>query len=194
MINLAREIEAPELMPSAFYDLSRYPYSQIFGSSATDDEQDPLTVGASRGATLSHSDIQKLALGKEAASHAVTWLIQSMAHGTHREARHLSAPAFSYGYSHAETHKRRRSAGLFCTSASACRKDFAELVELATQHYLFDRERGCADPLYVAEELGQLKGADFSECRACARSLETWAAREREKMWKLIPAWFRLAS
>ena len=194
MINLAREIEAPELMPSAFYDLSRYPYSQIFGSSATDDEQDPLTVGASRRATLSPSDIQKLALGKEAASHAVTWLIQSMAHGTHREARHLSAPAFSYGYSHAETHKRRRSAGLICTSASACRKDFAELVELATQHYLFDRERGCADPLYVAEELGQLKGADFSECRACARSLETWAAREREKMWKLIPAWFRLAS
>ena len=67
-----------------------------------------------------------------------------------------------------------------------------ELVDLATQHYLFDRERGCGDPLYVAEELGQLKSAEFSECKACAKSLESWAGREREKMWKMVPHWFRL--
>lgn len=68
-------------------------------------------------------------------------------------------------------------------------------MELATQHYLFDREKGCADPLYVAEELGQLKSAEFeTECKACARSLESWAARERERMWRLIPGWFRLDS
>jgi hypothetical protein len=65
-------------------------------------------------------------------------------------------------------------------------------MDLATQHYLFDRERGCLDPLYVAEELGQLKSAELSECGACAKSLEAWAAREREKMWKMIPMWFRL--
>jgi len=34
-------------------------------------------------------------------------------------------------------------------------RDFSELVTLATQDYLFDRERGCTDPLYVAEELEQ---------------------------------------
>jgi len=77
-------------------------------------------------------------------------------------------------------------------SAAACRKDFSELVELATQHYLFDKEPGSNDPLYVAEELGQLKSAEFSECKACAASLEVWAARERERMWKLVPLWFRL--
>ena len=79
-----------------------------------------------------------------------------------------------------------------CISAAACRKDFSELVDLATQHYLFDRERGHSDPLYVADELGQLKGAEFSECKACAKSLESWAAKERERLWKLIPTWFRL--
>lgn len=67
-----------------------------------------------------------------------------------------------------------------------------ELVDLATNHYLFDREKGCADPLYVAEELGSLKSFEFSECRACAKSLEGWATKEREKIWKLIPHWFRL--
>jgi hypothetical protein len=67
-------------------------------------------------------------------------------------------------------------------------------VDLATQHYLFDRERGCGDPLYVAEELGQLKSAELcvSECKPCARSLEAWATKERGKIWKLIPTWFRL--
>lgn len=89
-------------------------------------------------------------------------------------------------------HIRRTSAGGICVSAAACRKDFSELVDLATQHYLFDRERGFADPLYVADELGQLKSTEFSECKACAKTLETWAAREREKIWKMIPTWYRL--
>ena len=74
----------------------------------------------------------------------------------------------------------------------ACRKEFSELVQLATQHYIFDREKGCGDPLYVAEELGQLKSAEFSECEACAGALEAWAARERQRIWKLVPSWFRL--
>ncbi len=90
------------------------------------------------------------------------------------------------------THIRKTSLGGICVSAAACRKDFSELVDLATQHYLFDRERGFCDPLYVAEELGQLKSADFSECKPCAQSLEAWASRERHKMWKMIPLWFRL--
>lgn len=46
----------------------------------------------------------------------------------------------------------------------------------------------------MAEELGQLKSAELSgsECKACAKNLEMWAARERDKIWKLIPIWFRL--
>lgn len=80
-------------------------------------------------------------------------------------------------------------------------------MSLATQHYICDRQTGVMDPLYVAEEIGGLKstemmgeylgmmkgeGAWGGECRSCARSLEVWAARERERMWKMIPYWFRL--
>jgi len=90
---------------------------------------------------------------------------------------------------------RRGLSGTVCNTAAACRKDCAELVDLATQHYLFDRERGCNDPLYVAEELGQLKSVDseIAECKACSKGLEAWATREREKIWRLIPVWFSLS-
>ncbi|KAJ7281604.1 hypothetical protein C8J57DRAFT_78974 [Mycena rebaudengoi] len=178
VINLAREVNAPCLLPAAFYDLCRYSYSQIYEPT----EEDPL-FHSNQSHSLLPLDMQRLALGKEAAQHNITALIQTMGHAqTH--IRHAQTT----------THVRKSSSGAICVSAAACRKDFSELVDLATQHYLFDRERGCCDPLYVAEELGQLKSAEFSECKACARSLEAWAAREREKMWKMIPLWFRLES
>jgi len=167
LINLAREIDAPSLLPSAFYDISRLSFTQIFETN--DDES----------VRLSMADMQRLCLGKEAMQHTITTLIRNMGVG-------------NYIRQHSTAHSHFRKASSMCLSAAACRKDIMELVDLATQHYLFDRERGYEDPLYVAEELGQLKSAEFSECKACAKLLESWAAREREKIWKLIPHWFRL--
>ncbi|KAF5383576.1 hypothetical protein D9615_003510 [Tricholomella constricta] len=177
VINLSREVDAPSLLPAAFYDLSRYPFSHIFEPTEEDQTHRHLPPTPSN---LSVADLQRLCLGKEASQHAITSLITAMGSSQYvRPAQH-------------STHVRKPSASGVCVSAAACRKDFSELVDLATQHYLFDRERGCCDPLYVAEELGQLKSAEFSECKACAKSLEAWATREREKMWKSIPVWFRL--
>ncbi|KIJ20629.1 hypothetical protein PAXINDRAFT_106264 [Paxillus involutus ATCC 200175] len=189
VINLAREVNAPSLLPSAFYDLSRYHFSQIFDHGESFED-------SAWQCPLSSADMQRLALGKEASRHAITTLIQSM--GSH--AHSLVGNPFGYNpYSQGHTHR-------------SCKRDFSELIALATQHYLFDHERGCTDPLYVAEELGQPlydlgqpQGADDygrfggsrrsleqAECQACAKALETWAQRERERMWKMIPLWFRL--
>lgn len=186
VINLAREIDAPSLLPSAFYDLSRYQFHQILEAA----EEDPLhDASGSQQPFLSLSDTQRLALGKESAQQAITTLIQAMGHSQHiRQNYHRKSSSKSLGSNLGLSSTQ----SAVCVSAAACRKDFSELVDLATQHYLFDRERGASDPLYVAEELGQLKSAEFSECVACARSLENWAAKEREKLWKLIPLWFRL--
>ncbi|KAF9219772.1 hypothetical protein BS17DRAFT_716408 [Gyrodon lividus] len=188
VINLAREVNAPSLLPSAFYDLSRYHFSQIFDHGESFED-------SAWQCPLSSADMQRLALGKEASQHAITTLIQSM--GSH--AHSITGNPFGYNpYSQGHTHR-------------TCKRDFSELVALATQHYLFDHERGCTDPLYVAEELGQplydlgqpLGIEDFgrfggsrrsleqAECQACARALEAWAKRERERMWKMIPLWFR---
>jgi hypothetical protein len=170
---------------------------------------------------LSLSDTRRLCLGKESALHAITTLIQSMSNSQSiRNSGVQLQSTFSVTHPHGQNtnhtalvpstvnhnpyhiyfhHHRRSSSNLICISAAACRKDFSELVELATQHYVFDRERGFSDPLYVAEELGQLKSAEFSnsdapDCKACARSLELWAARERERIWRMVPVWFRLST
>lgn len=179
MINLAREINAPSLLPSAFYDLSRYSYAQIFESS------DGETVLSMANQTLTISDMQRFCMGKEASQQAITSMIRAMGSSQNYQPSHHHSTSLVTQ----SAHVRR-----YCLSAAACRKDFGELMDLATQHYIFDRERGHGDPLYVAEELGQLKGAEFSgsECKACAKSLEMWAGKERDKIWRSIPGWFRL--
>ncbi|KAJ3852737.1 hypothetical protein EV368DRAFT_40372 [Lentinula lateritia] len=170
VINLVREVDAPALLPSAFFDLSRYTYPQIF-----DPSPPPIC--------LALGDTQRLCLGKEASQHAITSLIQSIS----------NSQSIRNSGLHGHYHHHRSSSAAICISAAACRKDFSELVDLATKHYLFDRERGYSDPLYMADEIGGLK-SEASECKACAKSLETWAMRERERIWRLIPTWFRLGS
>ena len=70
---------------------------------------------------------------------------------------------------------------------------------------------GARNPLCVAEGLGQqlydfgqssggddarfgesCRNEEASEYEACARALAVWSTRERERMWKMIPSWFRL--
>jgi hypothetical protein len=177
VINLAKEVDAPSLLPPAFYDLSRYTFCQIFEPG----EDEPLARSMTN---LTMPDIQRLSVGKESAQHSVVSLIQSLGTGPYIRNHTFTA-------SHRRSNSKASMNGV-CVTAAACRKDFSELVDLATQHYLFDRERGWCDPLYVAEELGQLKSIEISDCKACARSLEAWASRERERIWKLIPLWFRL--
>ena len=128
-----------------------------------------------------------MALGKESSQQAVTTLITSMSTELYRDYSSNPHAHPNSVYAHL-----RKMADRACVSPAACRKDMGELVDLATNHYLFDRGKGCSDPLYVAEELGSLKSFEFSECRACAKSLESWAIKEREKVWRLIPHWFRL--
>ncbi|KAF9266800.1 hypothetical protein L218DRAFT_921450 [Marasmius fiardii PR-910] len=220
VINLARQIDAPSLLPAAFYDLSRYPFSQIFEPDEDNglyvnpiSDTEPCSSPSASRSFLSLVDTQRLCLGKESAQHTITSLIQAMGNSqTIRNTTHyhtafsLSHPLatpntvnpYAISTHHHHHHHHRSSSSLVCISAAACRKDFNELVDLATQHYIFDRERGCCDPLYVAEELGQLKGSEFSnsespECKACARNLEMWAAKERERIWKVIPLWFGLS-
>lgn len=179
MIKLAREINATSLLPAAFYDLSRYHFSQLFDFSGNCS-----ISSTASGLTLSLLDTQCLALGKESSQQAVASLVRAM--GT---VGCGSQPDTSTLHCRELSHRR----GYSCMSPAACQKDISELMDTATQHYLFDRGHGCADPLYVAEELGQLKSAEFSDCKACGKTLERWAAREREKLWKLIPGWFKLS-
>lgn len=196
VIELAREVDAPELLPAAFYELSKYHYAQIFEprpgdplySSPSHSSPSLSSLSPSTSAsTLSMRDMHCLTVGKECTQHAVTGLIQGMTSDFHRD--HALG---SQTHSSVLGHYQRKLSDRVCLCPAMCRKDQCELAELATNHFLFDRESGCSDPLYVADELGSLKSIEFSECKACAKSLECWAKRERERIWKMIPHWFRL--
>jgi hypothetical protein len=135
--------------------------------------------------------MRKLALGKEAIQQAVVTLVKAMDRNSFRDAATFQTQTILGRVGAGPAHRRQLSSRA-CGSPASCRREFAELVELATQHYLLDREHGFTDPLYVAEELVQVKAAEYSDCKSCAKALENWASRERERMWKLIPQWFRL--
>ncbi|EKM81853.1 hypothetical protein AGABI1DRAFT_112088, partial [Agaricus bisporus var. burnettii JB137-S8] len=115
IINLAREIEAPQLLPAAFYDISRYSYAQIFEPG----DDDPFGIYPSQSPMISPSDMQRLCVGKEAIQHTITVLIQTMGNSLPNRQPLLHS-----------THGRRTNSGL-CVSATTCKKDFSELVELA---------------------------------------------------------------
>ncbi|KAG6891551.1 hypothetical protein C0992_004409 [Termitomyces sp. T32_za158] len=59
VINLAREVDAPSLLPAAFYDLSRYAFSHIFEPTEEDKTYRPLPPVLS---TLSNADLERLCL------------------------------------------------------------------------------------------------------------------------------------
>ncbi|KAH9019982.1 hypothetical protein EDB85DRAFT_2153370 [Lactarius pseudohatsudake] len=174
IINLARETNVPSLLPAAFYDISRYTFSQIF--EPMDDELSRFR-GAAAGGTLSSEDMRRLALGKEASAHAVGAVIHWYGARASRALtqRRVLVPSTYVGPSHGG--RVFHTGGV---STRFCRIGRARNATL------------CLRPR--TRELGALKSADVSECRACARALEVWAAKERERMWKMIPLWFRLDS
>ncbi|EJD41200.1 hypothetical protein AURDEDRAFT_69110 [Auricularia subglabra TFB-10046 SS5] len=190
VITLAREVNAPALLPAAFYDLARHSFARLLAGDASPSSSLEDIDASSDPLGLAPDDFRRLALGKEAAHNHIIALIRSMGAIRSGSSAHHHAHSHST-HGHPQFPSARAS---FCATPAACRKDFSELSELATQHYILDRHHGSADPLYVAEELGQLKSAELAECRACAIALESWSQRERDKIWKLIPTWFRLDS
>ena len=181
------------MLPSAFYDLSRYQFSQLLPYG----EDEHLKLSHLKLSNLTLADTQKLVLGKDASQYAITSLIRSMSndvrlHSTHPHSSQRSTIGHQVTspLSHQAVHRRTSS----CASAASCRRDVSELASLATQHYLFDRERGSTDPLYVAEELGQLLSTEMDgvECKSCTRAFQMWANKERDRLWRSIPTWFRL--
>lgn len=134
VINLAREVGATTLLPAAFYELSKYTYAQIF-EPLLGDPLYPIPSHSSSSPTLSMRDVQSLTVGKECSQQAITGLIQAMTTDFYRDYTLGSQAQFG--------HQQRKPSDRVCLCPAACKKDLYELTELATNHYLFDREKGC---------------------------------------------------
>ena len=174
IINLAREINASELLPSAFYDLSRYLPSQLMLNHMNG------TDGS--GMQLSYEDFLRVLRGKEQAARFFSTFIVNELEG--RDPSDACA-------------RKRNPATL-----RACQVAFEAInFELLRDVNGMVCNRN-SDPLFaIAESLsiqtredvpGVENRAVYRACEACRLEYGAVVEALREDFWRRIPDWFEL--
>lgn len=176
LIELAKEVKAPELLPSAFYDLSRYLPSQLAMGHTT----------AQNGSVhhLSYEDLLKVLRGKEQAARFFSTFIVNELEGRtpsqwclHRNDLHPS-------------------------SKRACQLAFEAITfELIrdVNGMVYNRN---SDPLfaiadsYLMQTRDDIPGAEnrvtHRACESCRMEYGAIVDAMREDFWRRIPDWFEL--
>lgn len=175
LIKLAREIGAPQLLPSAFYDLSRYlPTQLVEGHLASDGTH----------YSLNHEDLCRALRGKEQAARYFSTFIVAELEG--RSPSHLCV------HRHEVQPSTRR----------ACQMAFeAVTFELIRDVNGMVCNRN-TDPLFsIGESLamqtredspGMENKAAYRACEACRLDFGAVVGAAREEFWRQLPAWFEL--
>lgn len=174
VINLAQEINAVELLPSAYYDLSRSPPSQSAAGF--------ISAVTSEVHHLSEQDLLTVLQGREHASRFLsTFIVQEL------EARD---PCEACIHRHEEQLVRRR----------ACQIAF----EAVTFELLRDVNgvvcNRNSDPLYAIQDAELMQTRDdhpgrenkvaYRACEACRSDFGAVVDVAREELWSMLPEWF----
>ena len=176
IIALAREVDAPELLPSAFYDLSRYAPSQLAA-----DHTDRSTGHVHR---LSDNDLFRAFRGKEqAARYFATFIVKELEGRTPSEFchnRHELQPA-----------RKRRCQMAFEAVTYALIRDVNGLVMNRNSDPLF----AIADSLLMQtreDAPGTDNRAAIRACEACRMDFGVIVDAVRHEFWNKLPEWFDL--
>ena len=171
-MNIAREVEAPELLPAAFYELCR-----LLPSVVATGYTDPFDQKCHR---LTADDLVLLLQGREAASRFFsTFIVDAL------ENRRVSDICFN---------RRQPDPAMrhLCTGA----------FQLITYELLQDVNgviKGCtADPLFAMQEVLNLQADPgtpdernmFRACDACREELVRSVHSARNRFWDSLPEWF----
>ncbi|KAJ7497259.1 hypothetical protein FB451DRAFT_1163223 [Mycena latifolia] len=170
VINLARAVHAPELLPSAFYDLSRCIVSETTAG---------YTDSANVVHQLSPDDLMSLLKGREHASRFLsTFIVNEL------EGREPSANCI---------HNRDEDAG----QRRACQAAF-ESITFEILRDVNGVTHRSSDPLFaiVDAELMQTRddthghGSVLRACEWCRLEFGAAVDSSREEFWSKLPAWF----
>ncbi|KAI0695551.1 hypothetical protein BC835DRAFT_1273210 [Cytidiella melzeri] len=178
VVDLARQTNVPELLPSAFYDLSRYLPSQL---SAGYTDQDTGVVHY-----LSQEDLFRVFRGKEqAARYFSTFIVKEL------EGR--VASEWCHNRAELQPARKRRCQVAYEAVTYALIRDVNGLV--------LNRN---SDPLYaISDSLlmqtrDDLPGLDnratVRACEACRLEYAAVVEAAREEFWRRLPEWFELES
>lgn len=177
LIALSREVDAPELLPSAFYDLSRYLPSQL-----TSDHLDPHREVLHR---LSLEDLYKVFRGKEQAARYLSTFVVNELEGR------LPSKCCQNRHELHPFRKRGCQAAFEAVTLSVLRDCNGMMMDHAH-----------SDPLYTLADslLMQTKDdtpgienpATHRACEACRLEYGAVVKIVREEFWRRIPEWFEL--
>jgi hypothetical protein len=177
ILDLARQINAPELLPTAFYDLSRYLPSQLSAGYT-----DPSTGTVH---SLSQEDLQRVFRGKElAARYFSTFIVKEL------EGR--TASEWCHNRTEHQPYRKRRCQVAYEAIVYALIRDVNGLV--------LNRN---SDPLYaISDSLlmqtrddipGMENNAMIRACEACRLEYAAVVEATKEEFWRKLPEWFNLA-
>ena len=176
VINLAHEANAPELMPAAFYDLSRSLPSQLAAGHI-----DPHT---SVPHYLSAADLFKVFRGKEqAARYFSTFIVKEL------EGRVPSE--FCHNRHELQPSRKRRCQIAFEAVTYALIQDLNGLVLNRNSDPLF----AIADSLLMQtreDAPGLENKAAIRACEACRLDYAAVVESVRQELWQRLPEWFEL--
>ncbi|KAF9221159.1 hypothetical protein BS17DRAFT_712267 [Gyrodon lividus] len=183
-INLALELGLPEVLPSAFYDLSRYGPSKIL-SGARAFPPPPLIH-------LSHDSLVRTLKGRELAQvYISTFLTRALEHHPSPSCLHSAKAPTSTS-----------TGGTAAVASAHCTESFY-FIHLNVLRSVGGIACGRdADPLFTLMQAAEmLERKDFSDgvrtcglrmCGVCKREWKGEVGRAREEVWGLIPVWFGL--
>ncbi|KAH9045100.1 hypothetical protein EDB84DRAFT_1469198 [Lactarius hengduanensis] len=172
IVNLAREVDAPELIPAAFYELCR-----LLPSVVTTGYTDPFDLKCHR---LTASDLVLLLQGREAASRFFSTFIVN-------ELENRRASDICFNRRQQSPSQRRLCTGAFQLITFELLQDVNGLVTGRT-----------ADPLFAMQEVLKLQADPgtpdarnvFRACDACRQELVESVHAARNKFWDSLPEWF----
>ncbi|KAF8629430.1 hypothetical protein AX15_003477 [Amanita polypyramis BW_CC] len=175
IINLARAVDAPYLLPSAFYDLSRcYPSDTAAGYKC------PKTRELHQ---LSESDLTNLLKGKEhAARFLFTFIINEL------ESRE-SAPNCIYK-AESDPPRRRHCQAAFEAISSEILRDVNGVVCHRSSDPLFAIMD--AELMQTREESSGQYGVSMRVCDCCRSGFSSAVDNAREEFWQTLSQWFGL--
>ncbi|KAA1466746.1 hypothetical protein DENSPDRAFT_811994 [Dentipellis sp. KUC8613] len=180
VINLARELDLKEILPAAFYDLSRYGTSKtVLGTPTPAVEFKVLETQEAPTVFLAHNDLVNTFRGREAAQRSVASFIS----------KELSDRPISVSCAHRNDEHGK-----------LCRESFYFIL-LNTLRSVGGIASGRdADPLYtLLQAIDMLHRTDFSDgermcglrmCCFCKLDFAGAVKRAREQIWREIPGWF----
>ena len=175
VIQLAREIDAPQLLPSAFYDLSRYLPSQLMEGHMSPD-------GTHHA--LDTDDLCRVLRGKEHAARYFSTFVVTSVEGRppsqlclNRNETDPMARRACYMAFEAITFELIRDVnGMVCNRNSDPLFSIAEALAMQTRE----------------DQPGVENKAAYRACEACRMEFGVAVDAAREDFWRQLPSWFEL--